>query len=69
MNAMFQNLLENKLWITEDLESIAIEDMTTPHIKAALHKIYKSNGTWRREYLRIFENELRKRKFEKNESI
>jgi hypothetical protein len=60
----YQSQLEDHLWETKDGFLIKIEDMETSHIKNCLHKIYKSNGTWRSEYTRLFENELRRRKFQ-----
>jgi hypothetical protein len=62
----YQFQLENCLW--EDIEGNlhAIKDMDTDYIKNCIHKIYKSNGTWRPEYLRLFEHELRSRKHVKN---
>lgn len=52
-------------WRTNDGELIAIKDMKTSHIKNCIKMIYKRNGTWRQQYLRYFENELRRRKYEK----
>lgn len=56
-------------WRTKDGELIAIKDMDTSHIKNCIKMIYKSNGTWRHQYLRYFEAELRKRKFLSNKEI
>lgn len=53
-------------WRTEDGTLVAIRDMVTPHIKNCIRKIYKSNGMWRRKYLRYFEEELHKRKISIN---
>lgn len=50
-------------WRTNDNILIAIKDMNTSHIKNCIKMIYKSNGTWRHQYLRYFENELRRRKY------
>ena len=50
-------------WRMKNGELIAIKDMDTSHIKNCIKMIYKSNGTWRHQYLRYFEAELRKRKF------
>lgn len=50
-------------WRMKDGELIAIKDMNTSHIKNCIKMIYKSNGTWRHQYLRYFEAELRRRKF------
>lgn len=53
-------------WRTKNGKLIAIRDMDTSHIKNCIKMIYKSNGTWRHQYLRYFEAELRKRKFLSN---
>ena len=53
----------NPLWVTEDGEKLRIEDMSTKHIKNCLKLIYKRNGNWRREFIRPFECELRRRKY------
>lgn len=50
-------------WRMRDGKLIAIRDMDTSHIKNCIKMIYRSNGTWRHQYLRYFEAELRKRKF------
>ena len=50
-------------WRMKNGKLIAIKDMDTSHIKNCIKMIYKSNGTWRHQYLRYFEAELRKRKF------
>lgn len=52
-------------WRTADNKLIAIKDMETSHIKNCIHMIHKKNGTWRYQYLRYFENELRRRKHER----
>lgn len=52
------------LWITQDGQRLKIEDMTTTHIKNCLKLIYKSNGKWRNQFIRPFECELRKRKYQ-----
>ena len=52
-------------WRTQDGTLIAIRDMETSHIKNCIKMIYRSNGTWRHQYLRLFEDELRFRKFNK----
>ena len=49
-------------WRMADGNLIAIKDMDTSHIKNCIKMIYRSNGTWRYQYLRYFEAELRKRK-------
>lgn len=56
-------------WRMKDSNLIAIQDMDTSHIKNCIKMIYRSNGTWRHQYLRYFEAELRKRKFLKNPPI
>ena len=53
-------------WRMKDGRLIAIRDMDTSHIKNCIKMIYRSNGTWRHQYLRYFEDELRKRKFLNN---
>lgn len=50
-------------WRMKNGKLIAIRDMDTSHIKNCIKMIYRSNGTWRHQYLRYFEAELRKRKF------
>ena len=49
-------------WRMADGNLIAIQDMDTSHIKNCIKMIYRKNGTWRHQYLRYFETELRKRK-------
>ena len=56
-------------WRMRDGNLIAIRDMETSHIKNCIKMIYRSNGTWRHQYLRYFEAELRKRKYLKNQPI
>lgn len=56
-------------WRMKDGNLIAIRDMETSHIKNCIKMIYRSNGTWRHQYLRYFEAELRKRKYLKNQPI
>jgi hypothetical protein len=58
-----QELLENHLWETRDGSLYNIRDMETTHIKNCIKMIYRSNGQWRHSYLRLFESELRRRKF------
>lgn len=53
---------DNPYWEMADHELIAIKDMDTTHIKNCIKRIYKSNGVWRHQYLRLFEAELRKRR-------
>lgn len=50
-------------WRMRDGNLIAIQDMDTSHIKNCIKMIYRSNGTWRPQYLRYFEEELKKRKY------
>ena len=52
-------------WRMNNGELIAIKDMKASHIKNCIRMIYHKNGTWRHQYLRYFENELRRRKYEK----
>ena len=56
-------------WRMKNGKLIAIKDMDTSHIKNCIKMIYRSNGTWRHQYLRYFEAELRKRKFLSNKEI
>ncbi|MDY2736729.1 hypothetical protein [Intestinibacter sp.] len=56
-------------WRMANGELIAIRDMKTSHIKNCIKMIYRSNGTWRHQYLRYFEAKLRKRKYLKNQPI
>lgn len=56
-------------WRMKDGNLIAIQDMDTSHIKNCIKMIYRHNGTWRHQYLRYFEAELRKRKYLKNPPI
>lgn len=49
-------------WRMADGRLIAIQKMDTSHIKNCMRMIYRSNGTWRREYLPYFKDELIKRK-------
>lgn len=55
------NLLENKLWTTKDGRVLKIEDMSTKHIVNCIKRIRYLNYAWRREYLDILRNELKKR--------
>lgn len=50
-------------WRMRNGQLIAIKDMDTSHIKHCIKMIYKSNGTWRHQYLRYFEAELITRKY------
>ena len=56
-------------WRMADGNLIAIKDMDTSHIKNCIKMIYRHNGTWRHQYLRYFEEELRSRKYLKNPPI
>lgn len=56
-------------WRMKDGNLIAIQDMDTSHIKNCIKMIYRRNGTWRPQYLRYFEAELRRRKYLKNPPI
>lgn len=48
-------------WRMRNGKLIAIKDMDTSHIKNCINLIYKSKGTWRHQYLRYFNAELKKR--------
>lgn len=50
-------------WRMKDGKLIAIRDMDTSHIKNCIKMIYRSNGTWRHQYLRYLKAELIKRKY------
>ena len=52
-------------WEQQNGKIIAIKDMETSHIKNCIHMIHRKQGAWRRQYLRYFENELRRRKHER----
>ena len=56
-------------WRMKDGKLIAIRDMDILHIKNCIKMIYRYNDTWRDQYLRYFEAELRKRKYLKNPPI
>ena len=56
-------------WVTADNRLIAIKDMKTSHIKNCINMIHRKNGTWRQQYLRYFENELRRRKLQNSKSF
>lgn len=49
-------------WRMANGNLIAIRDMETSHIKNCIKIIYRKNGTWRHQYLKYFETELRIRK-------
>ena len=49
-------------WRMADGNLIAIRDMETSHIKNCIKMIYRKNGTWRHQYLKYFETELKIRK-------
>lgn len=63
----YQCNVANKIWVDMFGNKYSVSEMSTPHIKRCVKLIYKNNGNWRPEYLRIFEVELRKRKYEKDE--
>lgn len=50
-------------WRMNDGKLVAIKDMETSHIKNCIKMIYRTNGTWRHQYLPYFKDELLKRKF------
>lgn len=50
------------VWVTADGRPYRISEMSTEHIRNCIKMIYQRNGTWKQEYLRIFEKELRKRR-------
>lgn len=54
---------QHPIWITQEGKHLTIDEMSTQHIKNCLKEIYKRNGTWRREFIRPFECELRRRKY------
>lgn len=56
-------------WRMRDGDLIAIKDMDTSHIKNCIKMIYRSNGTWRHQYLRYFEAELRRREYLSNPPV
>lgn len=60
----YQHNLDEHIWVGAGNKRYIIEHMCTGHIKNCIRMIYKKNGNWRREYLRLFENELRRRKYE-----
>jgi hypothetical protein len=49
------------LWETKDLTLIPISKMSTKHIERCINMIYKSNCTWRQEYLPLLKYELNRR--------
>ena len=55
--------LYHNMWIDDSNHYVPIELMETSDIKDCIKKIYKSNGGWRNKFLRLFERELRNRKF------
>lgn len=48
-------------WRTKEDILIPIKDMTTNHIKNCLNLIHKSGNTWRPQYIKVFEEELKRR--------
>lgn len=50
-------------WRTASGTLLAIQHMDTSHIKNCIKKIYRSNGTWRSQYLPFLREELLKRKY------
>lgn len=60
----YQHNLDEHIWIGAGNRRYIIEYMTTQHIKNCMHMIYKKNGTWRHEYLQLFQNELLRRKWQ-----
>lgn len=56
--------VDNDIWRMAGGTRIAIKDMKTSHIKNCLKMIYRSNGSWRREYLPALQKELIKRRWE-----
>lgn len=48
-------------WRMRDGSLISIRDMKTSHIKNCIKMICRAEGTWRYQYLRLFEAELQKR--------
>lgn len=59
------NPFDEFIWETKDGQRIPVSQMRTSHIKNCIKMIYKSNGTWRRNFLRFFEEELRYRHWNK----
>jgi hypothetical protein len=57
----YQENIEQGLWETKDLVLIPISKMSTKHIERCINMIYKSNCTWRQEYLPLLKNELNRR--------
>lgn len=66
MNAFeqYKKDVQMGIWITKDNIRVHVSDMPTYHIKNCIKMIKRLNGTWRHEYLIIFERELRKRRWE-----
>lgn len=52
------------VWFTAENECIPIREMETSHIQNCIRRIYRKNGTWRHQYLRLFEYVIRKRRWE-----
>lgn len=53
-------------WRMADGNLIALQDMDTSHIWNCIKMIHRSDNTWRKGYLKYFEEELRRRKFLNN---
>ena len=64
----YEQNLEDHIWIGANNKRYVIEYMQTSHIKNCIKMIYRKNGTCRSKYLRLFENELRRRKYEKDKN-
>lgn len=60
----YQHNLDEHIWIGAGNKRYIIEYMDTQHIKNCMHMIYKKNGTWRHEYLQLFQNESLRRKWQ-----
>lgn len=58
---------DEPVWTTNDGYVIPISEMSTSHIKNCIKLINKSNGNWRGNFKRYFEEELRKRKYTDND--
>lgn len=53
------------VWETANHELIPVSRMETSHIKNCIHFIQKHDCKFRPKFLRIFEKELRKRRWER----
>lgn len=56
-----EEFIEITVWRMRDGSLIAIKDMTTSHIKNCIKMIHRSGDTWRREYVKYLESELKRR--------